>query len=366
MPDSESGFAEHSGFNRFPRRALELTDTTLCPACFAELRGAVCPSCELDLRHPAATELAEVSARAAGLLDRRRELIGRIRYDSPVALQRRERERLDGELRGATAAQPDAAQRIGAEEVGAQGVGAQGVALPVAQQPTVSVPVPITPWTRPEPGSMGGPPPPPPTPSPAAPRASRRSSVQVLLLVVGISLVSVAAVFFLLYAFTNYGIIGRSIVIGAVTVTAFAVASLLRRGRLTNTAEGIAVFAVVLVYLDAFAVRANNLFDSSSGDPLLYWGGALVLSSVGFLLWHRLSRLRVPSIVAFAALAPGVALVAGGLSAPLDGTTASTSPSSPPVWPDWCTRSPSACRRMPRPASPRGSSPSPWPAWGSC
>lgn len=306
MPHSEQGSAAHAGFVRFPRRSIDLTDTTHCPACFEALEGAVCPACELDLRHPAASELAAVSAQAAGLIERRWELIGRIRNDSPVAIQRR------------------AMQRRAAAERRA----AQSVAPPVGPPIGLAVEAPVLP------GRPAGGPPPPPVARPARPaqpaqpahnaqpaQEPRRSSVQVLLLVVGITLVSVAAIFFLLYAFTNYGIVGRSLVIGAVTVAAFAVASLLRRGRLTSTAEGIAVFAVVLVYLDAFAVRANNLLGSGSSDPLLYWGAALVLSSLGFVLWHRASRLRVPNIVAFAAFAPGVALVVGALSAPLDTPT---------------------------------------------
>jgi len=303
MPDSEQGAAAHAGSVRFPRRSIDLSDTTFCPACFEALEGAVCPACELDLRHPAAAELAAVSAQAAGLIERRWELIGRIRYDSPVAVQRRAAQSAGQPVAG----QPVAAQRIGTEAGQASvGITPPGTAVPPALR-------------RP----AGGPPPPPGTPAASAhaAQAPRRSSVQVLLLVVGISLVSVAAVFFLLYAFTNYGIIGRSLVIGAVTVAAFAVASLLRRGRLTTTAEGIAVFAVVLVYLDAFAVRANDLFGSGTSDPLLYWGVALVLSSLGFVLWHRLSLLRVPNIVAFAVFAPGVALTVGGIAAPLDDAT---------------------------------------------
>ena len=37
-------------------------------------------------------------------------------------------------------------------------------------------------------------------------------------------------------------------------------------GRLAATAEAIAALAVVFVYLDVFAIRANNLFGAGSSD----------------------------------------------------------------------------------------------------
>ena len=80
-----------------------------------------------------------------------------------------------------------------------------------------------------------------------------------LLLLVGVSLLSIATIFFLVYAFLTYGLITRSIIIGAITIAAFVVTGLLRRRGLAATAEGIGTFAVVLIYLDAFAVRANDL-----------------------------------------------------------------------------------------------------------
>jgi len=55
----------------FPRSPDELRSTATCPACHSPLREARCPRCALDLTHPSAIELADVSRRAADLLDAR-------------------------------------------------------------------------------------------------------------------------------------------------------------------------------------------------------------------------------------------------------------------------------------------------------
>ncbi len=144
--------------------------------------------------------------------------------------------------------------------------------------------------------------------------------MQVLLLIVGVSLLAVGAIFFLVYAFITFGLVWRSLIIGAVTVAAFAGAWLLRRRRLTATAEAIAALAVVLVYLDAFALRANDLLGTAAVDGFVYWGVTLLVSSVGFVAWHRLSGLRAPSIAAFAVFAPALGCLVAGWTEPLDPT----------------------------------------------
>ncbi len=144
--------------------------------------------------------------------------------------------------------------------------------------------------------------------------------MQVILLIVGVSLLAVGAIFFLVYAFITFGLVWRSVIIAAVTIACFVAASLLKRNRLRATAEAIAALAVVFVYLDVFAIRANDLFGAASADGLIYWGTALLVSSVGFAVWHRLSGLRLPSIVAFTTFAPAAALIAGGLTSQLDGS----------------------------------------------
>ena len=134
----------------------------------------------------------------------------------------------------------------------------------------------------------------------------------VLLLIVGVSLVGVAAVFFLVYAWFTWGIAVRALIIGAITVATIAIASLLRRRSLTATAEGIAVLGVILLALDAWAVRANDFFGTAQVEPALYYGFAVLAVGLLCRVWARLSRLRSPDIAAVLALPVGVGLIVGG------------------------------------------------------
>ncbi|MET4781505.1 hypothetical protein [Glaciihabitans sp. UYNi722] len=293
MAESETDFRQYAGRVVFPRTPNDLTSTAQCPACFAPWRGAVCTSCGLDLTHPAAAELAVLSADAAAVLDRRLDVIGRIRFETA---QKADAARRHAEIPVAPSV-PVSAPAASVSSV----IAAPAVLPPAAVPPTVATP--------PQPAA------------PSTPTGPRRSSVQIILVIVGISLLSVAAIFFLVYAFINYGILVRSLIIAAVTIAAFVVASMLRRRSLTATAEGIAVFAVVLVYLDAFALRSNDFFGLGSADGMAYWGWTLVISAVVFVLWNRLSGLRTASIIGFAAFAPGIGLVVAGLDQPADVTS---------------------------------------------
>ena len=84
--------ADHPDYRRFagtavfPRSTTDLTSAALCPACLTILSGPRCGNGQLDLGHPAAVELGRVSAQTAALLERRLELIGRIRHDGRAAL----------------------------------------------------------------------------------------------------------------------------------------------------------------------------------------------------------------------------------------------------------------------------------------
>jgi hypothetical protein len=295
MNANDKTFAASAGHVVFPRSPEDLRNRSICPACLNPLAGPVCRICHLDLGNPASGELAAASSRAADELDERLALIGMIRRQSAQAAQ------------AAQVIVPSVASPV-AEPARPE---------EVAQRPSrrVEAPSPVPPFSLVIDPSASG--------SVRATPADRagRSSVQIILLVVGVGLLSIAAIFFLVYAFITYGILVRSAIIAAITVAAFIVASLLRRRRLHSTAEGIAVFAAVLVYLDAFAVRANDLFQSRSSDSLLYWGITLVAASAVLLAWHRLSKLRVPSVVGWAALAPGLGLTTGGIATGLDGAT---------------------------------------------
>jgi len=268
---SEKSFADQAGLVVFPRSTADLTSTSICPACFTKLTSTTCSNCGLDVTHPAAITLHDAALTAAAALDQRIELIG--------------------QMRAAAAAIPVAAPAA------------------VAAPPVIGAPpaAPAAPAVAPAPVVD------------APPR--RHFGVQVILLIVGVSLLAIGAIFFLVYAFITFGLVWRSVIIGAVTIAAFVGASLLRRRRLGATAEAIAALAVVFVYLDAFAIRANDLFGAQDADGLVYWGVTLLLSAVGFLVWHRLSGLRLPSVVAFTAAGPGLSLLVAGLAQALPDTT---------------------------------------------
>jgi len=270
-------FVEYAGLIAFPRSNADLTSTTSCPACFTKLTGTTCATCGLDVTHPAAAELHDTAMSAAAALDHRVELIGRMRFETAAAAI------------GPVAASP---------------VPAAASPVPVtASAATVSVSsVSVSDAV-----------------ADATPR--RHFGVQVVLLIVGVSLLAIGAIFFLVYAFITFGLIWRSVIIAAVTIAALAGASLLQRRKLGATAEAIAALAVVFIYLDAFALRANNLFGAGDTDGFVYWGTTLILSAIGFALWHRLSRLRLPSVIAPVAAGPGLALAVAGLTQAWPDTT---------------------------------------------
>jgi hypothetical protein len=300
MADSDADFTHYAGRVSFPRTPEDLTNTSICPACLSPLTSRVCTVCTLDLNHPAAAELFQTSTDAATALRRRLALIGRIRFETAQLIEQQ------AAARGAQATA--SASSVAASSVAA----APRVSAAVATPPVAPA---VIPPVAPAPSGSGVAPLATPTTAPGAPR---RSSVQLVMLVVGVSLLSIAAIFFLVFAFITYGLLVRSLIIGGITIAAIVTASLLRSRRLHSTAEGIAVFAAILVYLDAFAVRANDLAGLGSAEGAIYWGAALVASAVALVLWHRASGLRVPNVVGFTALAPGLGLLVGGLADGLD------------------------------------------------
>ena len=272
MANEPADYRQFAGRVLFPRSSADLSSRTLCPACRSPLApGTVCRACGLDLTDPAIDELAALSTDAAALLDRRVDLIGGIRY--------RTGRRLAEQARAAEARRMPSPAPVAAATAGP---------VPV---PSAAVP--------------------PAAATPPAPAEPRRSGIQVILLVVGISLLSVAAIFFLVYAFITFGLVTRSLIIGGITVAAIVAAMVLRRRALPTTGEGIAAFAIILVYLDAWAARANDLFGAGSSDGAAYWGWTLMVSAIGFISWSRLSGIRIPNVAGFAVFAPGFGLIAG-------------------------------------------------------
>ena len=258
MADEPQDYRAYAGYVLFPRTPADLTSVTTCPACFTVVSGATCRRCGLDLTHPAAAELATLSADAAALLDRRLDLIGRIRFETERPVHT-----------------------------------SDAVPFPLAES--------AAPMTAPAPA---------PAPIPAGPH---RSGVQVALLVVGITLLSIAAIFFLVYAFITFGLIVRTTIIGAITIAAIVTTIALRR-RLPATSEGIAALSVVLVYLDVWAAQANDFFRLASADPGAYWGIALLLTGVIGLVCSRVGGPRAWGITGALVVGVGFGLVAGWIA----------------------------------------------------
>ncbi|MET0854541.1 MAG: hypothetical protein ABWY30_07915, partial [Microterricola sp.] len=263
----------------WPRNTDELVNRSLCPACFQTLRGLRCTVCGLDLSSPLAAELLQASTDAAEQLNRRGRLIGQMRAAVPAPVP---------VAAPAPAPMPVPIAVPTATAVPPFATPAQAVPAPAAAPPTSS-------------------------PPPAAPR---RSSVQMLLLVVGVSLVAVALVFFLIIAWFVAGLAFRAIIVAAITVLVFGAVSLLERFRLHSTSEGVAVLAVLLVYLDIWAVQANDLFGASSVDSAQYWGIAVLLSAPLLLGWFRFTGMRAASVAGFAAVPVGAGLLAWAVAQP--------------------------------------------------
>ncbi|MEU0234677.1 MULTISPECIES: hypothetical protein [unclassified Streptomyces] len=138
-------------------------------------------------------------------------------------------------------------------------------------------------------------------------------SAQNVLLTLGGTLLTIAAVAFTLVSWGSMGIGGRAAVLCAVTGAALAApVALLRRG-LVSTAESVGVLGLVLTVLDAYALHRVALSDT---DGLGY---AAVASAVLAGTWaaygSALSRLRVPlpaTVVAAQLPLPLGVLAAGG------------------------------------------------------
>lgn len=266
----------------FPRSPLELRSTTICPACLAPLRSTRCGSCRLDLTNPVAVDLARVSAEAADLLDARIALIGRIRREGAAA--------------------PIAAPA----PLGASTPAAAAAAPPAAGRPAA----PLAPAQNPPVAEAAAP----------ATRAARsgRSGIQIALIVVGISLLSVFAIFGLVYAFVAYGQTVRMLIVAAGTLATLAAAAALSRRGLTATAEGIAVLGTVVLVLDAWALRENDPAGLGAVPGLAYWGVALLIVSAIAIAWSRLGALGAPALGAAVLLPLGAAQLGAHLAAPLD------------------------------------------------
>ncbi|MFG2308270.1 SCO7613 C-terminal domain-containing membrane protein [Streptomyces sp. NPDC048566] len=111
---------------------------------------------------------------------------------------------------------------------------------------------------QPRPGMPAG-----PVAAPRVPPARRPEAtapgVQNVLLLLGGALLTVAAIAFTLVSWGHLGIVGRSVVLGAVTAAVLGSPAVLLRRGLRSTAESLAGLGLVLTVLDAYALRAAAL-----------------------------------------------------------------------------------------------------------
>lgn len=133
---------------------------------------------------------------------------------------------------------------------------------------------------------------------PHAPEASPRGAQNVLLTLGG-TLLTIAAIAFTLVSWGSMGIGGRAAVLTLVTsATLAAPVALLRRG-LVSTAESVAALGLVLTVLDAYALHRVAL---PGTDGLGYAAAAsAVLAGAWAAYGSALSRLRIPLPAAVAA-----------------------------------------------------------------
>ncbi|MEU0692187.1 SCO7613 C-terminal domain-containing membrane protein [Streptomyces uncialis] len=126
---------------------------------------------------------------------------------------------------------------------------------------------------------------------------ARASGVQNTLLVLGGVLLTVAAIAFTLVSWGRMGIVGRSLVLGAVTVAALGAPVVLLRRGLRSTAETVAGIGLALTVLDAYALHRVAL----PGVPGTEWtaasAAALGALWAGYGLRWRALRLPLPAAV---------------------------------------------------------------------
>lgn len=270
-----------------PPRADLLIAPSRCPWCsFGPVAAPLCPACGFDFRCAEAGEAWRASEQAVGALQRRAELL-QLAHQRGQALLLQQREAV-----------------ARAHAVAAKASHAQG--RPPHPAPQATVPQSgAPPHQHPTPRAH---PTPAHTPVAPVPPAPKRSAVQILMLVLGIALLSVASIVFLIFAWVIAGVVGRTIVVGFLTLTVLVLSAVLARGKLRGTAEGLAVLGSVLLLLDCWGMQSEDLLNIPSHLTGISWGAALVAVSALHLGWAAIGRLRAPLIVS-AFLLPFAGLV---------------------------------------------------------
>jgi hypothetical protein len=133
------------------------------------------------------------------------------------------------------------------------------------------------------------------TPEPWTPR-----SMQNLLLWLGATLVSIAALLFVAYAWSRLGLGGRTAVMAGVTA-AFGIAghTFAKRG-LASTAESLTSVALVLTIIDAAAAYSLDLFGLQGLELTTYWAFTCAALAAVAAAYRAVVRIHVVGIFALA------------------------------------------------------------------
>ncbi|GAA1061246.1 SCO7613 C-terminal domain-containing membrane protein [Agromyces bracchium] len=293
---------------RWPGDPGQLTDTTLCPACFSRLLGATCSVCGLRLDVAAAADLLAAGVRVRDAESDRQSLITRMRAEQAVPTAATLATGAVSSIEVPIAPPPvTAPSQVSVAPAASAGPSVAGV--PPTGVPT---PPPLPPASPLPDGSDLA-----PEPIATAPAAPHRSGVQLLLLTLGVVLLSVAAMVFLFFAFVVANLEMRSLITAVVSVIVLVLAWFLRARRLPGTAEGVSAVGVVLLVLDAWIIQANGLFGADRVDAAAYWGVALLVVAAVLAGAGVLSRLRLPRLAA-SALAPAGVFIGAFAVAPDD------------------------------------------------
>ncbi|WP_308799647.1 SCO7613 C-terminal domain-containing membrane protein [Agromyces silvae] len=327
--------ARSGGVRRWPADPAAFADTSRCPACLTPLTSAVCTACGLDLSAPQAAEVLASGRRIVAEEQRRQGLIDGM-FEAQAA---REAGRLAGPPAVPVVPAPAPAPSPAPASAGTSPASGAGAAVPMpvpasGRPAPVHTATPVAPPTLPvappqnPPVSLAPPSGPPVVPAAGFPangqlppgpaaesRAPRRSGMQVFLLTLGVVLISVTAIVFLFVAYLIASLEVRSVIIALASALVLGVAALLRRRGLPGTAEGVAVVAVVLLLLDVWIVRANDLFGTGAARPTAYAGVALLVLAAVLGALRAATRIRALGISA-AALAPAALFLLGVAAAP--------------------------------------------------
>jgi len=314
-------------------RPDDILRTDLCPACQAPLGSLVCGRCGLDVRAPEAPAVLDASRRIVESIAERDRLLADMRMWSAAAARAREAAAAvaAGALAGASPSVADdrrdpstVAPEAGTPVAASRAEAGTTVGSPARVEPSAPLGPPASdPSALTVRGEDRRPPRDPARTAPSRPEPAesrRRISVPAVLLAIGVVLLSVAAVFYVVYAFVTYGLVVRAAITAAVTLTALAAAGVLARRRLPGTAEAVGAVGVVLLHLDVWAVRSYDLLGAGSNDPFVHFGVGTVVVSAALLALRPLLRIRTAGIAGWAGLTVGAGLLVGAVPSTDAGT----------------------------------------------